>query len=84
MAKGIIVVDDIPVICAECVFASLKINGQYMWCNVKHEFCNNSKPDWCPIKPIKRKPREARYQNEFEKGWNACIDEILKGAKNNE
>lgn len=50
MAKGIIVVDDITVICAECDFASLKCDGKYMWCDVKNEFCNNSKPDCCPIK----------------------------------
>lgn len=54
MVKGIIVVDDIPVICAECDFASLKCDGKYIWCDVKKEFCNNSKPDWCPIKPMSK------------------------------
>ena len=29
MAKGIIVMDDIPVICAECSFAHLTQNKQY-------------------------------------------------------
>lgn len=65
MSKGIIVVDDIPVICAECDFASLKINGQYIWCNVKREFCNNAKPDWCPIQPIpEKKPLSGDVSNE--------------------
>lgn len=54
MAKGIIAVDDIPVICAECGFVSLKCNGKYLWCDVKREFCNNSKPNWCPIKPMSK------------------------------
>ena len=49
MTKGIIVVDDIPVICSECNYVSLKNNGENLWCDVKREFCNNSKPDWCPI-----------------------------------
>lgn len=35
MAKGIIVVADIPVICAECDFASLKCDGKYIWCDAK-------------------------------------------------
>ena len=54
MPKGIISVDDIPVICAECNFASLKCSGKYLWCNIKREFCNSSKPDWCPIKPMSK------------------------------
>lgn len=82
MTKGIIVLDDIPVICAECDFATLKCNGKYIWCDVKREFCNNSKPDWCPIKLIPAKKMcsksiciasEEYYQR---KGWNECIDEI--------
>ena len=52
MTKGIIVLNDIPVICAECNFASLKCSGKYLWCNIKKEFCNSSKPDWCPIRPV--------------------------------
>ena len=35
MAKGIVVVDDIPVICAECNFAHLTQNKQYFHCDAK-------------------------------------------------
>lgn len=84
MVKGIIVVDDIPVICAECDFASLKCSGKYLWCNIKKEFCNSSKPDWCPVKQIPERLEELKcphsmsdYQRKgFSRGWNACLDEI--------
>lgn len=78
MAKGIIVVDDIPVICAECDFASLKCGGKYIWCDVKKEFCNNSKPDWCPIKQMPEKIEVLKYPHsmKFSRGWNACLNEI--------
>lgn len=89
MAKGIIVVDDIPVICAECDFASLKCGGKYIWCDVKKEFCNNSKPDWCPIKQIpERKALTGDVSNTTKMGeelvrvgFNACLDEIEGSAK---
>ena len=89
MVKGIIVVDDIPVICAECDFASLKCSGKYLWCNIKKEFCNSSKPDWCPIKEIPVRLEELKcphsmgdYQRKgFSRGWNACLDEIEGSAE---
>lgn len=48
------------------------------------------KPDWCPIKEIPekkevqgvpRKPTMGDFMRSgFQKGWNACVDEILKGG----
>ena len=82
MAKGIIVIDDIPVICVECDFATLKCNGKYIWCDAKREFCNNSKPDFCPIKQMPERKMctksiciaEEEYNQ--RKGWNDCLNEI--------
>lgn len=83
MAKGIIVVDDIPVICAECDYVSLKNNGENLWCDVKHKFCYNAKPNWCPIRSALKKKDMADAATLTDLGWisgyNACIDEILKG-----
>ena len=80
MAKGIIVLNDIPVICAECDFASLKCSGKYLWCNIKKEFCNSSKPDWCTIKEMPEKKEIKNAVNMTSLGWiegfNACLDEI--------
>lgn len=82
MAKGIIVVDDIPVICAECNFANLTQNKKYFRCDVNGKIAYNAKPDWCPIHEIpKRKPTymsmcinsKECYEN---RGYNSCLDEI--------
>lgn len=91
ISKGIILVDDIPVICAECDYASLKNNGENLWCDVKHKFCYNAKPNWCPIQPMPEKkpltgevgsPRDV-LEEVLRAGYNTCIDEILKGADKN-
>lgn len=48
--KGYIIIDDIPVICAECNFASFR--GDYIRCEAVNKTCYNAKPKWCPIKPL--------------------------------
>ena len=40
------------------------------------------KPDWCPLKAVQDKYEPVSMN--FERGYNACIDEILKGANGNE
>lgn len=52
MSKGIIIVDDIPVICAECNLATVTQNGKYLRCEAKNKVIYNAKPDWCPIKSM--------------------------------
>lgn len=81
MSKGIIVVDDIPVICAECDFASLKCSGKYLWCNIKKEFCNSSKPDWCPVQEMPKRRMgylidTERNRDNYKHGWNDCLNKI--------
>ena len=89
MAKGIIVVDDIPVICAECNFANLTQNKKYFRCDVNGKIAYNAKPDWCPIKGIPVRLEELKYSRSmgdyqrkgFSRGWNACLDEIEGSAE---
>lgn len=89
MAKGIIVVDDIPVICAECNFANLTQNKKYFRCDVNGKIVYNAKPDWCPIKEIpERKALTGDVSNTTKMGeelvrvgFNACLDEIEGSAK---
>ncbi len=84
MSKGIIVVN-MPVDCRDCAFRSLSddcIVGR----NVMEYRHNKSKPDWCPIKEAPIKLEELRsphsmvdFQRKgFARGWNACINKILK------
>lgn len=80
MAKGIIVLDDIPVICAECDFAIATQNKQYLHCVAKNRIIYGAKPNWCPIKltPDKKDVKNAENMTTLGwiEGWNACIDEI--------
>ena len=80
MAKGIIVLDDIPVICAECDFATITPNKGYLRCEAKNRIIYNAKPNWCPIKLMLDKKDTKNAENMTSlgwiEGWNACIDEI--------
>lgn len=84
MSKGIIVVDDIPVICAECNFANLTQDKKYFRCDVNGKIAYNAKPDCCPIKEIPVRLEELKCPHSmsdsqrkgFSRGWNACLDEI--------
>lgn len=52
MTKGIIVVDEIPKSCIECYCCDVK----HRCCDVINKYFDTSiydtKPNWCPIKPI--------------------------------
>ena len=78
MAKGIVVVDDIPVICAECDFAHLTQNKQYFHCDAKNKTVYNAKPDWCPIRLLPERAHHEDYcdNGRCDKGWNDCLNEI--------
>ena len=78
MGKGIIVIEDIPVICEECERAEVWSNKLY--CLEEDRIIHNSKPDWCPIKEIPKKKEIKDAVNMTSLGWiegfNACLDEI--------
>ena len=87
MSKSILVID-MPEYCAECPCSDdcvevcgaidkpiTEINGE----------CE--KPDWCPFQNIPNKkkvcgryPQPDRIEPSWKIGYNACIDDILKGA----
>lgn len=90
MKNGIVVLN-IPRKCNECRFCTigfskcmLKTEDGYI---KSIDTTLDEKPDWCPIKriPEKKDDRDIEfdYTEALEKtienrGWNACIDEILK------
>lgn len=54
---------------------------------IEVSYCNE-KPEWCPIREVPQK-KEKKPINDylfgqlgyaFMQGWNACVDEILKGG----
>ena len=89
MTKAILVMD-MPERCDKCRLL-LKIpqkdglalclarptNGQEEY-NPKRE--KSWRPDWCPLRKLPEKVNHPDYcdNGRFDKGWNACLDEILK------
>lgn len=79
MTKGIIVLNDIPVICAECNFAAITPNKEYLRCEAKNRIIYNAKPDWCPIRVLPEMAHHEDYcdNGRYDKGWNDCLNEVL-------
>lgn len=82
MSKAILVMD-MPKNCNECEMCIDKYSLGY-WC---HAFSGGfigfndtiPKPDWCPLKPVPKKI-EVSYgsdEQDWEKGYNSCVEEIL-------
>ena len=78
MTKGIIVLDDIPVICAECNFATITPNKECLRCEAKNRIIYNAKPDWCPVRVLPEMAHHEDYcdNGRYDKGWNDCLSEI--------
>lgn len=97
MSKSILVIDT-PENCEKCPFCRgwnvckiMKyLNGEKIISiyTVDHQIFEENKPDWCPLRGLPEKKEENKYHNSYEKGkvdgFNACIDEILKGDDENE
>lgn len=84
--KGLIVVD-IQDNCYQCPAYS----DEWDICNISGEdTTGGKKPDWCPIKPMPEKKNVPKkvcsipgvHYVGWANGWNHCVDEILKGASN--
>ena len=86
MSKAILVMD-MPKSCRNC---NLRVIGSYNFCTGadgrkidQMKIINNDiKPDWCPLREMPQKKEEIVYTSLSgigeKKGWNACIDAILK------
>lgn len=92
--KAILVLDEMPKNCLKCPIGKnisipleTCIQCPLGKCAIDAE--TETRPDWCPLKPIPQKKEEKQYcgngvfgintamQARFNQGYNACIDEIL-------
>ena len=75
-----ILVMDMPECCNTCVLCEL-VNGK-IGCSVSIKHCEKdyeiNKPSWCPLQEIPQKYEVVSMS--FERGYNACIDDILKDS----
>ena len=75
MSKAILVLD-MPKNCFHCKLQD--------WVNCRiTKGCHTgyTRPDWCPLREVPQK-QEDLPTNIYREGWNACIDEIMKGVQN--
>lgn len=92
--KGIIVVN-VPKNCYSCRLKKRPSGMSFpedLICLITersiHEYKpNNSsgeKPDWCPIRPLPEKAYHEEYwdNGRYDKGWNECLEEIVREVQN--
>lgn len=82
MSKSILVIDT-PKACIDCPCHFAGMSGQ-VWCGKENkellsDDIETLKPDWCPLRDLLEKYEPISM--DFERGHNACIDEILKVAE---
>jgi len=88
MSKAILVMD-MPKNCAECNLCGNQDDENfcipddfthYLGSSYVNHSCE-SRPDWCPLKPMPNKDNKSYFPDEYSDGhrdgYNTCIDEIL-------
>ena len=91
MSKVIAIIDK-PKNCEQC--PCFKIGMVYDLCKLAIKaktYKEKGIPDWCPLHEVPQKKQieiveedyDGGYSHGFTHGYNACIDEILKGAEEN-
>ena len=84
MAKAILVMDMPEQVCQKCTLCYETDNDdEYLCCATGKLLPDGEKPDWCPLREFPEKANHPDYcdNGRFDKGWNACLDEILKERK---
>ncbi len=82
MPKAVLVID-MPESCADCQLADDDPSGLY--CVPEDEYYDGKestedRASFCPLRKLPEKANHPDYcdNGRFDKGWNACLDEILK------
>lgn len=90
MSKSILLIDT-PECCGKCP-CFLEVATDCCGVNGK-DIDSQSKPDWCPLRDLPGKTsvgietcigNKTECVKSYVDGYNACIDEILKGVNGNE
>ena len=95
MSKAVLVMDMPEQVCQKCTLCYETDNDdEYLCCATGKLLPDGEKPDWCPLRELPEKKEEFELLEcegsmekvwEFpslkNKGFNACLDEILKEKK---
>lgn len=95
MTKAVLVID-MPENCADCQLADDDPSGLY--CPLADDYYDGTdstedKASWCPLRELPERMEVCGTYNaayyakggkmpSYKTGWNACLDEILKGPQN--
>ena len=86
MSKSVLVIDT-PESCCSCHLCGFTLNSHYCRGKLKDIKDTNTKPDWCPLRPLPEKKEYINSNSNIEAtkniaaaGWNDCIDEITGGS----
>lgn len=81
MAKAVLIMDMPEQVCQKCTLCyETENDDEYLCCATGKLLPDGAKPDWCPLRELPEKANHPDYcdNGRFDKGWNACLDEILK------
>lgn len=87
MSKAVLVMD-MPNNCIDCPCHFAGMSTVVCGVNKKKLLTDDIetyKPDWCPLRELPKKKEDNANNSEsfacFKLGYNACIDELLKGEE---
>lgn len=81
MPKAVLVMDMSEQTCQMCTLCyETENDDEYLCCATGKILPDGEKPDFCPLRELPEKANHPAYcdNGRFDKGWNACLDEILK------
>lgn len=81
MPKAVLVMDMPEQVCQKCTLCyEAENDDEYLCCATGKLVPDGKKSDWCPLRKLPKKANHPDYcdNGRFDKGWNACLDEILK------
>lgn len=95
MAKAVLIMDMPEQVCQKCTLCyETENDDEYLCCATGKLLPDGEKPDWCPLRELPKKKEEFELRkckgsvkgtwkvpSIENKGFNACLDEILKEKK---
>lgn len=81
MPKAVLVMDMPEQTCQMCTLCyETENDDEYLCCATGKILPDGEKPDFCPLRELPEKANHPDYcdNGRFDKGWNACLNKILK------
>ena len=76
--KSILIVDT-PKNCNECSLSAHIAFNKLVCCFKRTYVDKYDKPYWCPLRKLPKKKNWGEMFNGNVKGWNDCLEEIIRG-----